>query len=462
MRRISISLSVLCLFATACDKKEEADVEAVKAEVKEQLKQEMADEAAKAAEAERAREEAERKKEEEEQAKREAEIEALRGHCKEGRAAKGDEPPKANERWCEMADAEGRPNGIKDGVFESWYANGKIKEVTQYVDGNADGPSTHYHDNGNKEAAGSMKAGNMTGSWETYTSDGKPHTRVHYNDQGQLHGDSITYFSSGLPFIKQGYQNGLAHGAYIEYWESTGRIAREGQYVSGQPDGTWTRYDESGNVLGKESFVDGVMQAVACENGSTPGEETTKEGLEKHCLLNGKKEGPAEETYSSGNLLRQGEYRAGRKEGVWTAFWDAPAPAKKKAEVGYVKGQREGWFTSYHEDGIAIRSQGQYLGGKSDGMWTEYYPNGKREDQGSKYDGDNEGLWTFWYENGEKKEEVEFVDDKRNGPGVLYHDNGKPSKAGWWTDGKRVGTWDTWDRKGNYQGTESCNPFCAK
>ncbi len=471
MRRtiITMSLSLACVATLACDKQADAapkqeapDVEQVKASLKEELKQEMADEAAKAAEAEREREAAERKKEEEAQAKREAELLALRGHCKEGRAAKGDAPPKAHERWCEIADAEGRPSGVKDGVYESWHANGNVKEVVQYVDGNADGPSVHYHDNGNKESAGEMKAGNMVGAWETFMPDGKPLTRVHYNDQGQLHGDSITYFASGLPNVKHTYENGLAHGAYIEYWESNGRIAREGTYVSGNPDGIWTRYDEAGGEVGKESYVGGVMQAIVCEGGATTGEEKTADGVEKYCMVAGKKEGPAEETSTAGNLLRQGEYRAGRKEGVWTMYWDTPGTPKKRAETAYVKGQREGWFTGYHDDGTIIRKQGQHRGGKPDGVWTEYHANGNREAQGARYDGDMEGVWTFWYESGEKKEEVEFVANKRSGSGVLYHNNGRPSKVGWWSDGKRTGQWELYDRKGAYAGSEHCEPSCSK
>jgi antitoxin component YwqK of YwqJK toxin-antitoxin module len=58
---------------------------------------------------------------------------------------------------------------------------------------------------------------------------------------------------------------------------------------------------------------------------------------------------------------------------------------------------------------IFEKSEGNYKDWEKDGLYTEWYENGKKEGKGNTKDGELDGLWTFWYENGKKATEEEML-----------------------------------------------------
>ena len=49
------------------------------------------------------------------------------------------------------------------------------------------------------------------------------------------------------------------HGRHIAYFMGTGKVAVEGSYVNGEPDGTWTYYTESGQIESHEVYKVGKL-----------------------------------------------------------------------------------------------------------------------------------------------------------------------------------------------------------
>ena len=47
----------------------------------------------------------------------------------------------------------------------------------------------------------------------------------------------------------------------------------------------------------------------------------------------------------------------------------------------------------------------KYKNGWEDGLWTKWYENGQKKEEGIPRKGKRNGLWTEWYENGLKKSE---------------------------------------------------------
>ena len=53
--------------------------------------------------------------------------------------------------------------------------------------------------------------------------------------------------------------------------------------------------------------------------------------------------------------------------------------------------------------------QGNYKFGMKNGMFTQYYPSGQIETQGEFKDNKRTGIWKYYYENGSLKQEVDFT-----------------------------------------------------
>ena len=50
-------------------------------------------------------------------------------------------------------------------------------------------------------------------------------------------------------------------GSYVEFFENGDRMV-EGNYKNGVPNGIWTYYDETGNIVKIETYNAGVAEKV--------------------------------------------------------------------------------------------------------------------------------------------------------------------------------------------------------
>lgn len=88
---------------------------------------------------------------------------------------------------------------LKDGSFEDYFPDGKIKII------------------------GEIKNGSRTGIW-------------------------ISYFPNGNKQSESNYQNGILHGKTVTH-HSNGQIRYIGYYMSGEYDGQWFFFDEQGGTI---------------------------------------------------------------------------------------------------------------------------------------------------------------------------------------------------------------------
>lgn len=80
-----------------------------------------------------------------------------------------------------------------------------------------------------------------------------------------------------------------------------------------------------------------------------------------------------------------------------------------KAE-GYVKdGKKEGLWTFYYENGEKFREI-NYAGGTENGIWIMWHENGNLYLEKSKKNGKTDGLWKEYYESGKIKEIGEYLE----------------------------------------------------
>jgi antitoxin component YwqK of YwqJK toxin-antitoxin module len=203
---------------------------------------------------------------------------------------------------------------------------------------------------------------------------------------------------------------GRETGPWQSWWEN-GNLQAEGNYVDGQPDSTWTYYDEDGKLSKHLTFRLGVEH------------------------------GPVTEYYADGGIASQGQYKDGRQDGEWT-FLDPQG---------------------------VVMSKGNFAVDQPDGQWEYYYANGQLRSQGKFDAGKQLGLWVAWTEAGAKIEEIEYTeegvsrilntwDDRGRpvitngvGPYKSYYDGGQLMEVGVIRDGVRTGSWKTYYESGSPQ-----------
>lgn len=102
--------------------------------------------------------------------------------------------------------------------------------------------------------------------------------------------------------------------------------------------------------------------------------------------------------------IREGEYKEGKKHGLWISFF---ADGTKASEGSYRDGQKDGPWTLYHPNGHK-KSDAMFADGKYTVLYTSYHQNGQRRWQrryneitGTSADGTKEGVWLDYEEDGE-------------------------------------------------------------
>lgn len=170
-----------------------------------------------------------------------------------------------------IIDKEGRYQG----VWESYYLNGKLKSKGEYKDGKKVGKWKFYFTNGKLEQEGFFNSnGEYTGEWKWYYEDGSLLRREDYR-RGMEDGYMEEYDRSGNIISKGEYLDGKREGEWVYelndhketgkyrydqkdgFWEfrhANGKIAFEGNFLEGIPHGTHKYYNQEGVLIKEENY----------------------------------------------------------------------------------------------------------------------------------------------------------------------------------------------------------------
>jgi antitoxin component YwqK of YwqJK toxin-antitoxin module/peroxiredoxin len=189
----------------------------------------------------------------------------------------------------------------------------------------------------------------------------------------------------------------------------------EGEYKRDKQVGNWTYWFENGSVEWQGTFDDQRLSGPSSfghENGQRKAVGLFVEGFEEDLW-----------TFwnAQGVLDQEGDYARGRAVLRWSYFH----PDGSLAAQGFrLDGERVGLWQFYSEqdelsernfplpDGIAVvhetwddgtpRREGFLSGGRAEGRWVTWHPNGRRRLTGDFAQGKPHGLWLAWNENGER------------------------------------------------------------
>lgn len=152
-----------------------------------------------------------------------------------------------------------------------WFnLSGSVARQGKFVNGQEDGEWIENYPSGALLRKGSYRAGQREGLWEEFSQNGELEVRTEY-DAGSISTEQHFFRGEAVEIRRESREDELAtewtvkpgtgtqHGKWREYHKG-GTLALEGYFVNGVREGTWTRYDPTGNVIEVYRYINGVAQ----------------------------------------------------------------------------------------------------------------------------------------------------------------------------------------------------------
>lgn len=232
-------------------------------------------------------------------------------------------------------------NVVKDKKLARYY----LKKFTEVINGKYKA-EVYYKDNdilfcasylADKNIGKTLASEQFRGAYQCYFEDGKPYEKGFYNEQGQLHGLLKKYISTGQLYVESHYVNGIKQGPETAYWNG-------------------------GNIRYKTIFKDGKEIGIS-DHFSPEGEVTAKICHDQTCVS---------QYFNLGKLNREVHRVDGLLHGTETT-WGLNGQVISTQE--YVKGKRQGDYFEYFDNG-KIERHYQYQADFKVGEQLTYHENG--------------------------------------------------------------------------------------
>ena len=198
-----------------------------------------------------------------------------------------------------------------------------------------------------------------------------------------------------------------------------------------------TKYD-NGGVKTEGNYVNGVrngdwaeyLEEVWWYDYGEDGEANTKDTLE-----NNNRWDSVEVVIPDfkPKLKVQGKYINGNRDGIWTEYYE---DGKRKTELNYSNGKFNELQSYWHPNGNKIEEK-NYINGKQEGFLTKFFEEtGIKKEESYFIDGVQQGLWTEWFGDGQKKRERNFSNGERDSIWTAWYENGNKKLQATYLNGK--------------------------
>ena len=274
-------------------------------------------------------------------------------------------------------------NGLKEGTFKVYNKQGEFWKYEFYELGvlkeNAEETEfvkieKFYDSKGRVIERGGTKNGMKHGIFQTLDSTGNIiFSRLYLNDSKQAEGkyDSLNreigewkyFYPSGSVRTVGSFSNGKKVGDWKFYYEN-GKVEQTGKFDNNLIIGKWLWYYPSGVVLREEYYRKGKLDGHYTENDSL------------------------------GNVVLEGDYADGLKQGKWFRFIN-----DHKEEGEYIDDERNGLWVFTHSNGNKM-FEGKFELGVPVGKHEHFYSNGKLEMKGAYEGGELDGDWMYFDDDG--------------------------------------------------------------
>ncbi|UYZ62951.1 tetratricopeptide repeat protein [Hymenobacter weizhouensis] len=291
------------------------------------------------------------------------------------------------------------------------YPDGSLHFTGSYQDGNLAEEWRWFRRNGTLATVRHYRSGKQEGVEEFYAATGRVTQRNHYQD-GQLNGLSETYYAHGQLQRTGYYAGGEQQGTWRQYYP-TGQLSEEYNLQDGRLHGQTRSYTPAGQ-LSRERWLEYERELTVTTFDSTGRvvdriqvQPTTK-SLTVH--------------YPNGKPRIENGWLCYDYQG--TEKWLLPN-GKTEITVNLDLGQRQGPYRRYDPLTGQLVEEGTYRNGKREGEWKYYYATGKPLRRGTYRAGNMEGEWLRYFENGQVEARSVYENDELNGPLRLYNMQGE-------------------------------------
>ena len=135
------------------------------------------------------------------------------------------------------------------------------------------------------------------------------------------------------------------------------------------------------------------------------------------------------------------------------AFYDSGELRIEMSVVYGIDGRLvpDGLYTTFYPNGKK-QMEIRFVLGSPEGKLFAWYENGQKQVESDYYKGRMHGKSTAWHENGCRYSEFECREGKMHGRMIQWFPNGQKWQEGELQDGKSYGRWEMWDSNGHYTG----------
>ncbi|MFD1014869.1 hypothetical protein [Winogradskyella rapida] len=100
-------------------------------------------------------------------------------------------------------------NGKLKGKRQLYYLNGIKSDEIEYANGISNGLEQRFYEDGTLMQQGTFRNGKEIGVWEMYHPNGQLKQQTTFNENGEMDGESVSYYSTGEVKGKNVYKNGV-------------------------------------------------------------------------------------------------------------------------------------------------------------------------------------------------------------------------------------------------------------
>jgi len=138
-------------------------------------------------------------------------------------------------------------NGLKQGPWEKRYTDGSTLYTATFKDDKPVGKYTRYYPNRKKSLEINYDANGDFGNAKLYNEEGNLSSEGKY--KGKVKVDTWTYFNDkGQKIATEDFVDGKEHGQYKVYYPD-GKVAEIVNWVNGKKHGEWLKYFDNGAPL---------------------------------------------------------------------------------------------------------------------------------------------------------------------------------------------------------------------
>jgi antitoxin component YwqK of YwqJK toxin-antitoxin module len=352
------------------------------------------------------------------------------------------------------------------------YENGVISSEGMMKDGKPDGYWKTYYPDGGLKTEGNRLNFKLDSTWKFYREDSTLERVITYRED--LKNGTEKVFSSKEVLVEEFQnKNGIKNGEAKLYYD-TGELRKVSQFINNKEEGKATEFEKDGRIITNLVYKNGFIYS--------------EERINRYDL-NGDRTGIWKDLYPSGIVKEEGNWRYGKRNGVFK-FYDKKGALEKleKYEDGvlvideastaildlrsdyydsgkvkstgpYREGKKQGNFREYDEQGVEIGGvlydgdvrigEGRIDSlGRRIGPWKLYYPDGALRAVGEYKEGLKEGPWQYYYADGKTEQKGIYKGDLPTGLWQWYFANGKLHREENYRKGKEDGHAVEYDENG--------------